>query len=188
LINNNDAVTNSRVVRLVLRGGPDTVRMAISNTADFSFASQESYQTEKTWALSGGDELKTVYARFYNQCGYSSDPVSDSIVFGESLAPTPFPGAEPVQIPGQPGKLATPPSAAAPVSTGSGSESPSAGTSAVSEENPPLFDIKISPGPSESKNSKIFMVAGVVIFLAVTAVVIGFYILRRRKKINGETR
>ena len=80
---------NSTIVTLKLNAGSDTKRMAISNTEDFKYASQISYQEEINWDLSSGrdeavprlyDGEYTVYAKFYTQYGVASEVVSDSII------------------------------------------------------------------------------------------------------------
>ena len=78
---------NSTIVTLKLNAGSDTKRMAISNTEDFKYASQISYQEELNWDLQncrGGSRPATttcvVYAKFYTQYGVASKVVSDSII------------------------------------------------------------------------------------------------------------
>lgn len=78
-INNDDAVAKSVNVVLTLNGGSDAVRMAVSNTTDFSAVSQESYAVTKNWTLPSGNGIKTVYVKFYNVYGSISAVVSDSI-------------------------------------------------------------------------------------------------------------
>jgi len=85
-INNGNKNTNNRTVILKLFGGPDTTKMAISNSPDFQNTGQESYQTSKTWTLFNIDGLKTVYAKFYNQWGRASEVVSDDIIL-DTIAP-----------------------------------------------------------------------------------------------------
>lgn len=86
LINDGNKYTNNQAVVLKLFGGPDTTKMAISNFFDFKNAGQELYQTSKTWTLSEGDGLKTVYVKFYTQWGQASEIVSDSIIL-DTVAP-----------------------------------------------------------------------------------------------------
>lgn len=52
-------------------------------------------------------------------------------------------------------------------------------TETTSEEKPPLFDIEVSPGPSESKRARVFVLIAVLIIAAAGAT---FYFLRRMKK------
>ncbi|TAK05711.1 SGNH/GDSL hydrolase family protein [Patescibacteria group bacterium] len=83
-INNGDASTTSTAVTLALTGGPDTATMAISNSADFSSIGIEPYAATKLWNLCSGltacaPGTYTVYAKFYNASGASSDAVSDGI-------------------------------------------------------------------------------------------------------------
>ncbi len=88
LINNGNEHTNNSIVTLTLRGGPNTVRMAISNFSDFRDAGQETYQTTKSWNLCQGREScqegeHTVYVKFYTDWGKSSDTISDNIILGK---------------------------------------------------------------------------------------------------------
>ncbi len=88
LINNDEEYTVSQIITLTLRGGPDTVRMAISNFSDFRDAGQETYQTTKSWNLCQGREScqegeHTVYVKFYTDWGKSSDTISDNIILGK---------------------------------------------------------------------------------------------------------
>ena len=89
VINNNALETDSREVTLTLNGGPDAEKMAISNFSDFEGAVQETYQTTKTWTLTEGDGLKTVYAKFYTRWGQASEVVSDSITLITGPPPPP---------------------------------------------------------------------------------------------------
>lgn len=97
LIQNGAAYTNSRTVALKLNGGPDTTKMAVSNTGDFSDASQDDYQTQKEWDLCSKisslikfpacpDGTYTIYATFYTQYGQSSKVASSTIIL-DTLAP-----------------------------------------------------------------------------------------------------
>ena len=87
-INNGAEKTTKREVVLTLNGGPDAKRMSISESKDFTNASQEPYTTSRNWALSEGDGLKTVYAKFFSQYGQPTEAVSDSIVL-ETVIPMP---------------------------------------------------------------------------------------------------
>lgn len=93
VINNGTLETDSREVTLTLVGGSDTARMAISNFSDFRYAVQEPYQTTKTWVLIAGEDLKTVYVKFYTSWGQSSEVVSDTISL--VAPPTPPPPLSP---------------------------------------------------------------------------------------------
>lgn len=84
IINGDASETNSREVILTLNGGPNTVKMAISNFADFRAAAQEPYQKTKAWTLTEGEGVKTVYAKFYTQYGQASAVVSDEIIYKEA--------------------------------------------------------------------------------------------------------
>lgn len=93
LINNGNEYTNNSIVTLTLRGGSDTVRMAVSNFPDFKDAGQENYATTKEWNLCQGltscsEGEHTVYVKFYADWGTTSEIVSDSIIFRKAGAPT----------------------------------------------------------------------------------------------------
>jgi hypothetical protein len=99
-INNDQPETNSREVVLSLTGGPNTVRMAISNTPDFKNSSQENYQITKNWTLSDGEGNKIVYVKFYTKYGHpSSEVISDGIVYKKSAQAVKQPSSQPVVIP-----------------------------------------------------------------------------------------
>lgn len=77
-INNDSSYTNNQSVILVL-GALDATKMMLSNSADFSGAVREDYQTTKSWTLNSGDGVKTVYVRFYTVKDIASSVLSDSI-------------------------------------------------------------------------------------------------------------
>jgi len=79
LINGGANTTNDRAVRLTIDAGSDAVKMALSNSEDFSASAQQDYATSVDWTLSEGRGNKTVYAKFFNVYGEKSDVVSDSI-------------------------------------------------------------------------------------------------------------
>lgn len=95
VIKNGDSFTESRIVPLKLSGGPDTTRMAISNLSDFRDASQEEYkEIKEEWDICSEanglikkidsecvEGIYTIYAKFYNSWGQSSETVSSSIVY-----------------------------------------------------------------------------------------------------------
>lgn len=82
LIDNGAATTQTTDVVLQLKGGSDTVSMAISNDPSFSGASIQPYQSQINWSLcsqscaSGG---YSVYAKFYNVYGIASQEVTSAI-------------------------------------------------------------------------------------------------------------
>ena len=80
LINNGASETNTPAVSLSLHGGFDTKKMAISESPNFENVGQEDYQVTKTWNLSAGTGLKTIYVKFYTQYGQPSQVISASIV------------------------------------------------------------------------------------------------------------
>lgn len=49
----------------------------------------------------------------------------------------------------------------------------------ISEENSPLFDIEVSPGPSESNKARVFIILAIVL---IAAAGVAFYVFRRMKK------
>ena len=84
--------------------------MVISNSPDFTGASQIAYQTTLAWDLCAGlpscfSNTYSVYAIFYNQTGFSSPAVQDSIQYLESsvIAP-PEPTPSPTPAPPEPGQ------------------------------------------------------------------------------------
>lgn len=91
IINNQDKFTTFPIVDLSLDGGPNAVKMAISNTPDFIGVSQQDYKTEiKDWNLCPNlldetcpeeEKTYTVYAKFYSKYGVGTDIVSDNIIF-----------------------------------------------------------------------------------------------------------
>lgn len=85
-INNGASEVDSTSVTLTLRGGSDTARMAISNSADFVQASQENYTQNKNWNLcqepaSCPEGEYRVYAIFYTSWGQPSEAVSASVTY-----------------------------------------------------------------------------------------------------------
>ena len=91
LINNASLYTNRNTVELFFEGGPDAVKMAISNSPDFYNISQEDYPSAKAnrtkaWQLAGADGKKTVYVKFYTEDGIQSPVVSADIVL-DTISP-----------------------------------------------------------------------------------------------------
>ena len=82
IINDGQAKTGNRQVKLTLDGGNEALFMAISNDANFTGANREDYSTAKDWTLSEGNGLKTVYAKFYSQNGFATAVISDDIILG----------------------------------------------------------------------------------------------------------
>lgn len=82
-INKGDAYSNFTIVNLALFGGEDTVKMSISNHADFKNAIIVPYSQTTTWNLCETpictEGVYTAYARFYTKWGAKSEAVSDSI-------------------------------------------------------------------------------------------------------------
>jgi len=86
-INNGDTTTNSQNINLSISASDSSgvAEMKISNTNDFGSAVAETYSTVKSWALSAGDGLKTVYAWFKDTIGnWNTAPYSDTITLDTS--------------------------------------------------------------------------------------------------------
>lgn len=80
IINNGEETTDNRTAVLKLFAGDNVKRMTISNAIDFSSAEQEDYAPTKTWTLTEGEGVKTVYIKFFTEFGQPSETVSSSIV------------------------------------------------------------------------------------------------------------
>src|SRR3990167_4471291 len=72
------STTSTLSVSLTL-AATDATQMIISNDAGFAGASWETYATTKSWTLTSGDGVKTVYARFKDAAGNMSVATSDTI-------------------------------------------------------------------------------------------------------------
>ncbi|EKD44013.1 MAG: Ig domain protein group 2 protein, partial [uncultured bacterium] len=83
LINNGAASTNNRSITLSLNS-PDSIMMAITEVSDGDDASYEPYQKTKTFTLSAGNGLKTVYVKFRTSAG-GTVIASDSITLTGSI-------------------------------------------------------------------------------------------------------
>ncbi|MDO8559311.1 MAG: peptidoglycan-binding protein [bacterium] len=106
-INTGAAIAKSREVTLVLKA-ENTNLMTICNRSDLLNCILENYATTKTWTLTEGDGLKTVYAKFASPDGLNSDVVSDTITLKtETVAAVPATPAEPA-IPATPATPETP--------------------------------------------------------------------------------
>ncbi len=84
VINGGAITTPSPIVSLSLAGGNNARTMALSNTPDFSGASQEPYAAVASWNICAGlpscdAGLHTIYAKFYTSWGVASSPISASI-------------------------------------------------------------------------------------------------------------
>jgi len=78
-INHNDTTTTFPNVSLQLNAeGTSPLSMRISRAPDFRNSVWESYSVSKSWQLSPGSDIKTVYAQFKNNKGYISSS-QDSI-------------------------------------------------------------------------------------------------------------
>jgi len=86
-INGGDIYTNSVSVILTLDAS-DTygvTEMQFSNNGN-TYSSPEPYDTVRAWALAAAEGTRTVYARFRDQAGNWSSPVTDTIIL-DSLGP-----------------------------------------------------------------------------------------------------
>lgn len=85
-INSGASYTNSTSANLTLSatdntaGGGD-LEMIIANSSAFTGAAWESYSSNKSWTLTGGDGSKNVYAQFRDAIGNTSATYSASIVY-----------------------------------------------------------------------------------------------------------
>lgn len=89
-INAGDTYTTSTSVALTLSAtdaASGLADMMVSENADFSDASWESYATSKAFTLSLAHGTKTVYAKFRDAAGNESASTSDTIVY-DATAPT----------------------------------------------------------------------------------------------------
>jgi M6 family metalloprotease-like protein len=78
VINTGDSITNTTTVSLAVYA-INANQMMISNASDFAGASWESYATGRSWTLSSGDGVKTVYIKFKNLGGNESSAANDTI-------------------------------------------------------------------------------------------------------------
>jgi len=88
VINADQAYTPSPVVTLTLTANDDGTGLAyvlLSNNSDFSDAYLLSYTPTLTWTLGVGDDLKTVYAQFYDWAGNGSAIYDDDILLDTTL-------------------------------------------------------------------------------------------------------
>lgn len=79
-IDGNAQKTNSLNVNLTL-GATNAIQMAIANTADFAGVGWETYAAGKTWNLTEGAGVKTVFVKFRASSGAVSSVVSDTISY-----------------------------------------------------------------------------------------------------------
>ena len=78
VINNDAATTSNPNVTLTLTG-TNATEMVIGNDPNFIGSSWETFATSKTWTLTSGDGVKTVYAKFKDSAGNLSQTASDTI-------------------------------------------------------------------------------------------------------------
>lgn len=99
IIINNGAETANNVSVLLTLKAPGATSMAISNDSDFSGTIFEEYKETRSWNIEPGEGAKTVYAKFRNTEGNTSELVSDSIMFlNIPSEPAPSPSPEPGKI------------------------------------------------------------------------------------------
>ncbi|MFA6273669.1 MAG: peptidoglycan-binding protein [Candidatus Paceibacterota bacterium] len=80
--------TNTTAVTLTLSSTGAT-KMMISNDSAFTGGTWEDYATSKTWTLTSGDGVKTVYAKFRDAAMNVSTTASDTITLGPVVIPAP---------------------------------------------------------------------------------------------------
>lgn len=86
IINNGDQYTRDNDVKLALEA-TDAVEMIISENSDFSGANWEDYTSIKSFTLSTGDGIKTVYVKYRDEAGNETGVVNDSIYL-DTTAPS----------------------------------------------------------------------------------------------------
>jgi hypothetical protein len=83
VINSNVLYTSSTTVTLSLACGEENkgwLMMQFSNDG-INWSTPEPFRTSKSWTLSSGDGIKTVYVKFRDAAGILSEIISDTIVF-----------------------------------------------------------------------------------------------------------
>ena len=93
-INSGASYTGTRSIILTISATDDSdstssLTMKVSNSADFSDASYETYATSKSWTLTTTDGTKTVYIKFKDSVGNESGTHSDTIAL-DTTAPSSF--------------------------------------------------------------------------------------------------
>jgi len=81
---NAGALTTSSLSSTLTLTAVDATQMIISNDAGFAGAAWETFATSKTWTLTSGDGVKTVYAKFRDAALNMSTAVSDIITVSGS--------------------------------------------------------------------------------------------------------
>jgi len=79
--------TGATAVTLTL-GATGATQMTISNDSAFTGAVWETYATSKSWTLTAGNGVKTVYAKFKDAAGNVSTAVSDTITHSSGATVT----------------------------------------------------------------------------------------------------
>ena len=78
--------TSSRDITLTLTA-TGASHMALANDANFAGRSWEAFATSKSWTLTAGDEVKTVYVKFRASDGSTTGVYSDTITLSTGVAP-----------------------------------------------------------------------------------------------------
>lgn len=87
-ISNENGSVFSRNVQLTIAVG-NARRMAVSNDAAFTNASLIPANGNMDWVLSEGEGPKSVFVRFYDECGISTSPVSATVTLLTTRPTTP---------------------------------------------------------------------------------------------------
>jgi len=82
------AVTTGATAVTLTLGATGATQMTISNDPAFTGAVWETYATSKSWTLTAGNGVKTVYAKFKDAAGNVSTAVSDTITHSSGATVT----------------------------------------------------------------------------------------------------
>ena len=85
VINSGDASTSSTVVTLAL-SATSASTMVVCNDVNFIGCDYEAYNTTKSWTLTSGDGVKTVYVVYKSSTNSTTASVSDSITLSTPAA------------------------------------------------------------------------------------------------------
>lgn len=101
VINNGAVAAQTKEVTLKLKANNANL-MTVCDRSDFLNCGLETYATAKSWTLSEGDGVKTIYVKFVSLDGLNSDVVSDTIILETPTpisTPAPVPAPVPVPVP-----------------------------------------------------------------------------------------
>lgn len=87
IINNGAEVTDNRKVALLIDGGPDAKKMAVSHTADFKQSGLQEYARVIDWMLPEQEGVQNVYVRVFTAHGVASDTFKDTIIYRKRDVP-----------------------------------------------------------------------------------------------------